>query len=34
MIFIPGFVISLITFPGVIAHEWAHLLFCTPETLK
>src|SRR5579872_457778 len=28
MFFIPGFVISLATFPGVIAHEAAHLLFC------
>lgn len=28
MIIIPGFVISLLTFPGVIVHESAHLLFC------
>jgi hypothetical protein len=28
MFFIPGFVISLVTFPGVIVHEFAHLLFC------
>jgi hypothetical protein len=28
MIIIPGFVISLFTFPGVIVHEAAHLLFC------
>jgi len=28
MIIIPGFVISLLTFPGVIIHEAAHLLFC------
>ena len=28
MIFIPGQVISLITFPGVIVHELAHQLFC------
>jgi len=26
--FIPGFVISLLTFPGVIVHEYAHQLFC------
>jgi len=26
--FIPGFVISILTFPGVIAHEFAHQLFC------
>jgi hypothetical protein len=26
--FIPGFVISVITFPGVIVHELAHQLFC------
>ena len=25
---IPGFVISLLTFPGVIVHEMAHLFFC------
>jgi len=25
---IPGFIISLLTFPGVIVHEAAHLLFC------
>ena len=25
---IPGFVISIITFPGVIVHELAHQLFC------
>ncbi len=25
---IPGFVISYLTFPGVIIHEAAHLLFC------
>jgi Putative zincin peptidase len=28
MFFIPGFVISLATFPGVIVHEAAHLFFC------
>jgi hypothetical protein len=25
---IPGFIISIITFPGVIVHEFAHLFFC------
>jgi hypothetical protein len=25
---IPGFVVSIATFPGVIVHEAAHLLFC------
>lgn len=28
MFFIPGFIISLLTFPGVIVHEAAHLFFC------
>lgn len=28
MFFIPGFLISLVTFPGVIVHEAAHQLFC------
>jgi hypothetical protein len=28
MFFIPGFLISLITFPGVIIHELAHVTFC------
>lgn len=28
MIPIPGFIISIITFPGVIVHEFAHFLFC------
>ncbi|MHB1037948.1 MAG: hypothetical protein ACYC35_25190 [Pirellulales bacterium] len=28
MIIIPGFLISLLTFPGVIVHEAAHMLFC------
>ncbi len=26
--FIPGFIISFVTFPGVIVHEMAHQLFC------
>ena len=28
MIIIPGFLISLATFPGVIVHEAAHMFFC------
>ncbi|WP_395746857.1 metalloprotease family protein [Prosthecobacter sp.] len=28
MIFIPGFLISMLTFPGVIVHEAAHQLMC------
>lgn len=28
MFFIPGQIIALLTFPGVIVHESAHLLFC------
>ena len=28
MIFIPGWLIALITFPGVIVHEIAHRFFC------
>lgn len=28
MFFIPGFLISIITFPGVIVHELAHQIFC------
>ena len=28
MIIIPGFLISILTFPGVIVHEAAHMLFC------
>jgi hypothetical protein len=28
MFFIPGFIISIATFPGVIVHELGHLLFC------
>ena len=26
--FIPGFLLSIVTFPGVIVHEFAHQLFC------
>jgi len=26
--FIPGKVVSLLTFPGVIVHELAHKIFC------
>ena len=28
MIIIPGWLIGLVTFPGVIVHEAAHLFFC------
>lgn len=28
MFIIPGFIISLVTFPGVIIHELAHVAFC------
>ena len=28
MFFIPGVLISALTFPGVIIHEWAHKFFC------
>ncbi len=28
MIFIPGWLIAIATFPGVIVHEAAHMLFC------
>lgn len=28
MFFIPGFLIALLTFPGVIVHELAHLICC------
>ena len=28
MFFIPGFLVSYLTFPGVIVHEAAHMLFC------
>lgn len=28
MFLIPGWLISLLTFPGVILHEWAHKIFC------
>ncbi|WP_343689733.1 metalloprotease family protein [Chitinophaga sp.] len=28
MIFVPGIYIALITFPGIIVHEFAHQLFC------
>src|SRR5580704_3070562 len=28
MFFIPGFVIALLTFPGVMVHEAGHLFFC------
>lgn len=28
MFFIPGELIAIITFPGIIIHEFAHMLFC------
>ncbi|HUY88966.1 MAG TPA: hypothetical protein VMV10_09550 [Pirellulales bacterium] len=28
MFFIPGYVVATLTFPGVIVHEAAHMLFC------
>jgi hypothetical protein len=28
MIIIPGFIIALLTFPGIIVHEMAHQFFC------
>ncbi len=28
MYFIPGFLISILTFPGVIVHEFGHFMFC------
>jgi hypothetical protein len=28
MFFIPGFIISILTCPGIIVHEFAHQLFC------
>ncbi|RYJ45505.1 metalloprotease family protein [Flavobacterium beibuense] len=28
MFFIPGEIISIVTFPGVIVHEFAHMFFC------
>jgi hypothetical protein len=33
MFFIPGFVISIFTFPGVIIHEAAHQFFCRTTKL-
>lgn len=34
MIIIPGQLIALLTFPGVIVHELAHLLFCKILNVK
>ena len=28
MFFIPGFIISILTFPGIIIHELGHYIFC------
>lgn len=33
MFFIPSWLISIVTFPGVVVHEAAHLLFCRLEKL-
>lgn len=33
MIYIPGWLISIATFPGVIVHEAAHLAFCRMQKL-
>lgn len=33
MFFIPGQLVSAVTFPGVIVHEAAHLVFCRLEKL-
>ncbi|MFN2571135.1 MAG: DUF3267 domain-containing protein [Gemmatimonadales bacterium] len=33
MIFIPGWLISIATFPGVMVHEAAHLMFCRLQKL-
>jgi hypothetical protein len=34
MFFIPGFVIALLTFPGVMVHEAGHLFFCRMFKLR
>jgi Putative zincin peptidase len=34
MFFIPGQVIAMLTFPGIIVHETAHLFFCKLFKLK
>jgi hypothetical protein len=31
---IPGWIVSLLTFPGVILHEWAHKKFCDLAKVK
>ncbi|HLE07891.1 MAG TPA: metalloprotease family protein [archaeon] len=32
--FIPGIIISILTFPGVIFHEWGHKFFCDRTGVK
>lgn len=34
MFFVPGIAIALVTFPGVIVHEFGHLFFCKLFKLK
>lgn len=34
MLFIPGFVVSLLSFPGVISHEYAHKLACEWRNIR
>lgn len=29
VILIPGFIVAMLTFPGIIVHEFAHKLFCS-----
>lgn len=31
---IPGFIISILTFPGIIVHEFGHKLFCNISKVK
>jgi hypothetical protein len=34
MFFIPGWIIAIFTFPGVVVHEWAHKKFCDSFNVK
>lgn len=34
MFFIPGWLIALLTFPGVMLHEWAHKFFCEQAGIR
>ena len=34
MLLIPGKIIALLTFPGVIVHEWGHKIFCNIMNVK